>query len=355
MESVWISESNPSPLREVKRVLVTRSADYPAETQPWGTHASGIAVLGDGSVLVNWYGGTCRGEDEHGACKGDPVGNSKIYFARLEPGADAFSPTEVFVGDGSTRYMDANYFVDGSALWAVYVRDGGKADSVVFQEAADEQGRTWGPERSVGVVQARQMNPPLRMGGRILAPLNAFDKEGPWRDVVIAGSEDEGASWREHVRMTGADPLVVLREPCLVPIDENEVQMYARVRAYADEWTTAPMDDPRWLAQRSVSKDQGLTWSAPHTINVPNYDSKASVVRLPDGRLLMAFNPTIRRFPLCLAVSSDRGETWAPAGVLDAGPGEMSYPTLFVDHAGDVHVSYTWMRREIMYKRFEII
>jgi len=225
----------------------------------------------------------------------------------------------------------------------------------MIREATDSAAQTWTEERNVGIVQGRAMNPPLRMGERVLMPINAFDKAGPWRDAVIAGSLDQGRTWSQLVRLEAEDPLVILREPCLVPVSESEVHVYMRVRAYSEEWKTAPESDPRWLTQRSISRDGGLTWTAPHSVEVPNFDSKLNVVKLPDGRLLMAFNPTLRRFPLALAVSNDNGETWNPAGILDPGPGEMSYPTFFVDAAGDVHVSYTWKRREIMYKRFEIV
>jgi len=329
---------------------------YPADLQPWGAHASGVVALPDGAVLVNWYGGTCGSVDEHDAIRGDPLGPSRVYLARLEPGASSFGEPEALAGDGKVRFMDANLFFDGERPWAFYVRDGSVQDTVVCRRAEDAHGQQWSPEKVVCAASlARIMNPPIRDNGRILAPLSAFDKDtrhGPWRDAILASSEDNGATWEYTARVEHRDRRVCLREPCLVALP-GELQMYMRVCVYADFWTKAPPDDPRWRVMRAVSPDGGLTWSWPQPLDIPNYDSKISVTPLDDGLLLMAHNPTVERFPLMLAASTDRGQTWKTAGVIDPGPGSMSYPTLHKSATGALHLSYTWKRREICYKELD--
>lgn len=336
-----------------RKLQVTRNAErYPADLQPWGAHASGIAVLTDGSVLVNWYGGTCAGVNPHtGALRGDPVGASRLYLARLNPGESSFEEPELLAGDGRIRYMDANLFVDGEALWAFYVADGGKNDTIVYRKATDAGGRTWGPQRVAHAgILARIMNPPHRHSGRIFAPISAFDKRiGPWRDVIVLCSEDDGERWRYIARIEASDDHVALREPCFVTVGD-ELHMYARAMVYASFWEKADVEDPRWRAHRSVSRDGGRTWSPAEPVDIPNYDSKCHVVAYSDRELIMAYNPVQERYPLMLAVSHDGGSSWRDVATIESGPGEMSYPTLFVDASGRLHLSYTWNRQEIVYR-----
>ncbi|TYC25128.1 hypothetical protein FXF52_07465 [Micromonospora sp. MP36] len=70
------------------------------------------------------------------------------------------------------------------------------------------------------------------------------------------------------------------------------------------------------------------------------------------------------RAPLALAVSADDGSTWPRRRLLADGDGyalsnnsrdginrELSYPSLLVDGAGDLHVAFTHHRRAIRYLR----
>lgn len=341
-------------LTEKRHLPVTRNLTrYPYDLQPWGAHASGIAVVPDGTILVNWYGGTCKGVDENEAYRGDPVGASRLYLARLGPQDEQFSDVEVLAGDGMTRFMDANLLADGDQTWAFYVRDGGADDTVVFRLSQDPAGNEWSDETAIDLPHlGRIMNPPVRHDGRLLAPISAFDKRnGPWRDVVIAEMTRDG--WRLAARLECRDAQVLLREPCLVSFPD-ELHMYARVFVADAGWKRADADDARWVMHRAVSRDGGYTWSPVEPLELPNHDSKVSVVSIGGDRLLAAYNPSPRRYPLVFATSVDRGATWSEAGTIDPGPGEMSYPTLFVDGQRRLHVSYTWKRREIHYKEYAI-
>lgn len=330
---------------------------YPADLQPWGAHASGICLLRDGTVLVNWYAGTCRGVMEHDAIKGDPLGASRIYLARLSPGSDQFSEPEVLAGEGSVRYMDANLFTDGHGIpWAFYVTCHNKDNRIHYRKATDESGTAWGEQtETTEGVRGRIMNPPLETEGKIWLPVSSFDQLGfaPWKDGEMVVSEDGGQSWKPDFRFVAPDRLVCLREPVVVRW-KNELQVYFRVRVYQEFWKIADPSDSRWLAYRSISRDNGKTWSVPVPLEVPNHDCKVSVAVLPDDRLVMAYNPTPDRFPLVLATSTDGGLNWKDEGEIAPGPGSMSYPTMIVDGDGRVHMSYTWKRREIAYTLFEV-
>ncbi len=355
MNSLAESDSpTPPKLIEKRHLPVTDNLGrYPEDLQPWGAHASGITTTDDGTVWVNWYGGTCGPPDEHGAYKGDPRAASRIYLATLAPADVRFSEPTLVAGDGNLKFMDANLFVDRERIWAFYVRDGGRNDTVVYKSAPVQPTLSWSEEKTIPVPHlGRIMNPPIRHGDQWIAPISAFDKKvGPWRDVILVGSKDGGQSWHFLARLENQDQHVLLREPCLVSFP-NELHMYARVCVVDSSWKAVSREDPRWCVHRAISRDGGLTWSRTEPIDVPNYDSKVSVIRYGPEHLLMAYNSAPMRFPLVMAASSDRGATWETCGEIDPGPGEMSYPTLFLDKNGRLHMTYTWKRREIHYKEF---
>lgn len=97
----------------------------------------------------------------------------------------------------------------------------------------------------------------------------------------------------------------------------------------------------------AYSMDQGSTWSRPHPTNLRNPNSGIDVVRLPDGRLLCAYNDSERRrYPLSLAVSENGGREWQKLMDLERLPAEFSYPSLLVT-GGRVYLAYTHKRTAI--------
>ena len=96
------------------------------------------------------------------------------------------------------------------------------------------------------------------------------------------------------------------------------------------------------------SDDYGRTWSPARRTEVPNPNSGLDAVRLADGRIVLACNPTREgRTPLSLLVSEDNGETWPWRRDVETGPGEYSYPSIIQAADGRVHVVYTYRRVQI--------
>jgi predicted neuraminidase len=101
-------------------------------------------------------------------------------------------------------------------------------------------------------------------------------------------------------------------QPVVVPMGGSHLRIYARSQmgkiCVAD------------------SLDDGVRWTAPHAINLPNPNAGIDLVRLRDGRLVLIYNHSAStRSPLNLAVSQD-GDHWTPFQVLETEPGEYSYP-----------------------------
>ena len=100
---------------------------------------------------------------------------------------------------------------------------------------------------------------------------------------------------------------------------------------------------------RSVSHDNGRTWEPAVNTDMPNPGAAVDMVKLADGRVVLAFNPLERgRNALSLAVSEDDGETFPVTRDLEReDEGEFSYPAIIQDRGGLVHVTYTHMRTRI--------
>jgi hypothetical protein len=59
---------------------------------------------------------------------------------------------------------------------------------------------------------------------------------------------------------------------------------------------------------------------------------------------LLAWGP---RTPLCLGISSDDGNSWKIAKVLEDNPGEYSYPSIIQSSDDTIHIVYTYKRTRI--------
>ena len=119
-------------------------------------------------------------------------------------------------------------------------------------------------------------------------------------------------------------------------------------------------DQTRHHVYRSTSHD-GASWSAPVPTELPNNDAGIEAILLSTTALALAFNPvTEGRDPLALALSTDGGETWPCARNLQHGNStdadempEFSYPSLLQTPDGMIHLTYTYNRETIKYKRVD--
>ena len=118
----------------------------------------------------------------------------------------------------------------------------------------------------------------------------------------------------------------------------------------------------------------GHTWSKPDTsTDLPNNNAgiEANII-VPSNRIVLAYNPqTSGRDPLAVALSDDGGHSWPHKRDLQHGTSdvdidysdvtkkngnEFSYPSTLVTYdengAATLHVTYTYNRETIKYKRF---
>lgn len=351
-------------------------------------HAANLTVLPDGSLACVWFSGTQEG-----------VADISVWFARLLPGADAWT-TPVRLSDDGTR-SEQNpvlYVHDAQEVWLLWTsQHAGNQDTARVQRRISlDGGATWGEphtllaETSEAGIFIRQ---PLTVlpSGRLLLPIFycvrvSGEKWVGDRDrssVMI--SDDGGQSWRE------------------AEVPESTGCVHMNIGRLSDG-TLVALFRSRWadFVYRSSSTDDGETWSAPQPTELPNNNSSIQFVVLSGDRLALVFNqssaadaterrlslydeidddgiadspasnPVVSRefsersafwgaprAPMTLAVSSDGGVTWPVRRDIETGDGyclsnnsrdalnrELSYPSICASGAA-LHVAFTRYRQAI--------
>lgn len=345
-------------------------------------HAANLHRLADGTLACVWFAGSMEGRaDIH------------VRIARLAPGADRWSACEPLSDDPGRSEQNPLLFTapDGRVLLFHTAQVAGDQDGAVvrWRQSADG-GRTFGPTATLHDGAGTFVRQPVVVNGAGAWLLPVFlCRSVPGRrwsgDADTAGllvSEDAGASWRLSA-VPGSVGAVHMN---VVPLGGGRM-----VAFYRDRFAEA--------VRRSVSTDDGRTWSAPEPIDVPNNNSSIQAVRLASGLIAMVANPVnaemsadrraslydeidgsaepaaadggerravwgVPRAPLSLLLSADEGRHFRSVLDLDDGPGtclsnnseamrnrEFSYPSIVEGPDGALDVAYTVYRRAIRHVR----
>lgn len=163
--------------------------------------------------------------------------------------------------------------------------------------------------------------------GRILLPLYS---DG-FNASLVAISDDLGESWRASKPILGLGPI----QPTLAQRRNGDLVALCRDSGRAPA-----------RVMRSLSRDNGETWTLARDTDLPNSGSSLALVALRDGRWILVYNDTeTGRRRLAAAISDDEGETWPAQKYLDAdgeGRSSFSYPTAIQGKDGRVHVTYSY-------------
>ncbi len=312
------------------RVLARLEVTNPLPTR--FCHGATLLPVRDG-MLAAWFGGTEEG-----------LPDSSIYLARLDHRRGVWSAPElVSPADGKPCGNPVLFWGAEGVLWLVYFRVFGVwcVDGRPCARTSRDGGWSWSEELVLldrpGVLTK---NKPLRLGQRLLLPV--YDERAWTVGLARLDVSYHNTRWTFDGLSVGAGTGVPMIQGTLVEAGGGELLLLMRTK------------EGRVWASRST--DGGETWAVPAPTELPNPNSGLDAVRLPDGRLWLAYNHTDRgrdpmvwelRYPLCLAESTDGGRTWRRLFVLEEGPGEYSYPAVVVDSQGRVHVAYTALRRAI--------
>jgi predicted neuraminidase len=306
------------------------TSEFVYESAPFASaHASTIVETGN-ELVVAWFGGTREGAADVG-----------IWLSR-RTSAGWTPPIEVATG----LQADGTHF----PCWNPVLFEAAPGDLRLFYKAGPspqrwwgmelrsrDSGRTWmSPQRLPDGILGPIKNKPLRLAdGVLLSPSSteSADRPSTWR-VHFERSGDGGQTW------TMASPPPSASGPVIEAIQPS-VLVHPRGRLQAVGRTRSQRIFQTW------SDDGGRTWTSLSLGPLPNPNSGIDAVTLGDGRHLIVYNHTEKgRSPLNVAVSKN-GVLWEAALVLEAEPGEYSYPAVIQSRDGLVHVTYTWKRQRI--------
>jgi len=251
-----------------------------------------------------------------------------------------------------------------SLFFKVGERKNEETDWRTFVKRSLDGGETWSvPEELVpgdlsgGRGPAR--NKPIQlMDGTIVAPASC--EQRGWRFFADL-SYDGGLIWSRTgfipVASGGGNPASPQRVGVIQPAvwESAPGVVHMLCRSNTDR------------IYRSDSRDGGRTWCGLYPTALVHNNSGIDLVRLPDGSLILAHNPTVRndsekisgRHKLVLSFSRDNGGTWEnmvvlenehPNRIVDVASGrkhEYSYPAIILRRNGRLAVSYTYNRKNI--------
>lgn len=334
------------------------------------THASFLLRLGNGDLGCVWFGGSQEGKPD-----------VYIYFARLPAGSSTWEP-EIRISDDPTRSEQNPVLFEtpSGELWVLYTAQlfGDQDTSIVRRRISRDGGRTWSPIETFIDTPGTFIRNPIVIAGNgdwllpifRCQPIPGAKWNGAEDFSAVRISSDEGVSWTEITvpHSVGAVHMNIVR------LDDRLVAFYRDRRAEA--------------VLRSVSTDNGRTWSAPAPIDVPNNNASIQARRFADGRIVLICNPINARLagadgrpdllaklgskvvwgtpraPVSLLFSSDGGESFSGRIDVETGPGwchadlptkeqptnsELSYPSVEEKADGTIALSFTWHRKAIKY------
>lgn len=302
----------------------------PAPLQP-EVHASTLAEVEPGVWVAAWFAGTKEGNVD-----------VSIWGARRD--AAGWGPAREIVratgpaGEPVPAYNPVLLVPEPGKLALVHSAGWEGKPWLPFLQRSQDGGRTWSvPVRLPDGLRGPDRNKPLRLpDGGWLHPSTAAG------GVHVERSDAALGRWTRFAKVADPHGFRAL-QPTLLDHGGGRLQML--VRTYRRELATA------W------STDEGRTWTPLEGLSVALANSAIDAVRLPDGRFLLAYNPTGAprdakdwgpRHPISLAVSND-GRVWRRIVDLESAPIRegYAYPCLVVGTDGLAHLTYTWGRKRI--------
>jgi predicted neuraminidase len=293
-------------------------------------HCSSLAENLDGELICVWY---------EGAYESAPDTAIRVSFKRNE--ADSWQPAEeLFRYSGVPLGNPVLFSFDRQTLYIIFSVLLGESwtESVLFVSVSQDGGHSWSnpgllfPKKGL-MAKTR----PLRLeSGRILVPL--YEESGFFTVVLVADNPEQWAKARYTAETMARGAAI---QPVLAQLADGTLLMYCRTS--------------RGTIWKSLSCNQGLSWSLCTPTGIPNPNSAIDLLQRDASAFVLAFNNSAtHRHRLSVALSRDSGSSWAFIRDIDCGEGEYSYPCLLQDNSGQIHLSYTENRFRIKHAVFDL-
>ncbi|MHA1731346.1 MAG: exo-alpha-sialidase [Promethearchaeota archaeon] len=233
----------------------------------------------------------------------------------------------------------AHLFVAGPReVWMLYnlMNWTGWSTCSILKRVSRDGGRTWGKPEYIRRVWGWVTSGKILVldNGDYLMPIH---REFLKYQGHVLISTDRGGRWRRCGRMKTPNGAL---EPSVVQLRDKSLLCHLRTK------------DHQIYETRSF--DRGRTWTRPESTGLPNPDSMVTLLALPSGTVVLAYNHSyLHRSPLVLRHSTDGGRTWVNPKVLERGNREYSYPNMLLASDGFVHLVYTNGRETITHAAFD--
>lgn len=293
----------------VKSSVVRRIDEVPSLC-----HASSL-VVSAGRALCVWYEGSYETSPD-----------TVIKISRLEAGG-GWSGAETLVDfHGAPLGNPVLWKTDEATIHITYsvLTEESWVSSLLFYSSSYDGGGSWSrPSLFLSRPGFMGKTQPLLLeDGRILFPLYHEADYCPYL-FLVDDLEDPRAGTLVAETMARKKAI----QPSICRADEESLLMLCRTN--------------QGRIWRSLSFNNGLSWSILRPTEMPNPDSAVDVANW-QGRLLLCYNPSeSQRDELRLATSTDRGASWRDVASIASGEVEFSYPSLYVDPEESLHVTYT--------------
>lgn len=343
-----------------REMLFAEDAFFPA------CHASTVLPMEHGLVLAAYFAGTHEGADDVAIYLSRRVEGVWLNPVKLAKVAEVahWNPVLMPIPGGARLIFKVGRTIPEWKSWTMTTSDGG----VTWTKPAPIPA----PGESCGPVR----NKPLYLSdGSMLAP-DSVETTQSWRPRIDM-SCDYGATFPAFSWIPLPDEAKAGRP--VNPASQNATRpdlpdyITGKGAIQPTLWTSGPGKIHALLRTsagyifRSDSEDFGRTWCTAYNTGLPNNNSGIDLAKL-EGKLYLACNPVsgdwADRTPLVILRSDNGGKTFSPFVTLEdqlmdprvpeiregrRTTAEFSYPAI-VAKSGKLHVTYTYLRRQIVYR-----
>lgn len=294
------------PLTITDRAVVFRHTSTdpkdPANTAGYNFGPS-IVALPNGQVLAAWFSSPYEG-----------AVSQRIVQAFSSDAGRTWGAATVLQDFKDKADFDPALFVAGNDTFLFFSSFDPRID--VFVRRSGDSAKSWTEPVKVNQPNhTTRSNGILLSNGELLVPLHLRGTKGGG----VLKSRDAGKTWQRFGAVT--TPAGQGGEPTIAQTNSGAIHMLLRTK-----------DGQLW---RSISRDQGETWSETAKIGLTSTSSASHLLRTRNGTLVLTYNPGPEplRFPLFIRTSRDEGVTWSEPTLLADRPAKVGgwsicYPTL---------------------------
>jgi len=326
-------------------------------------HMPSLTLGNDGTLLTTWCGGMLD-------WNGDPMGRDcTIWLSRLEKDATEWGDIESVGADIRYACHNGCFFKNRHGeiilIFTKFLDTGlnnmkwcGGRDKLWSRKSTDG-GLTWmcAQETNIPLIGHPACDGLLLPNGDMLMAITSSENpERYFGAIHVIRSSDDGETWRLEELLEAKDGTKI-REPAMTLRPDGSILMLTRACPPDMDWGS---DQERVIhPYRTVSADNGKTWSAPEPSAITNNESKIDLVSWTDDTVIMAYNNTTNldwheRSPLSLAMSADEGRTWENIIEVAPAPGNKCQPAMCRGEDGLLHLIYMHRHTAVEHVTVEI-